>query len=84
MSLLDATKNTTIPAIEEKAVTRYNDEGRVKTCVVYREDGEGLHQDKTYIRKKSRSLNTRLDHIQPTSPITPNECPRCMHLPDDG
>ena len=50
MSLLDVTKNTIIPAIEEKVVTRYNDGGRVKACVVYQEDGAGLRQDKTYIR----------------------------------
>ena len=75
MSLLDVTKNTIIPAIEEKVVTRYNDGGRVKVCVVYQKDGAGLHQDKTYIREKRRSLKFEIGFFQPTSLITRNECP---------
>ena len=59
MSLLDVTKNTIIPAIEEKVVTRYNDGGRVKVCVVYQKDGAGLHQDKTYIREKKKKFENR-------------------------
>ena len=59
MSLLDVTENTIIPAIEEKVVTRYNDGGRVKVCVVYQEDGAGLHQDKTYIREKKKEFEKR-------------------------
>ena len=38
---------------------------------------------KLIFTKKRRILNSRLDYIQPTSPITRNEYPRCMHLPDD-
>ena len=59
MSLLDVTRNIIIPAIEEKVVTRYNDGGRVKVCVVYQEDGAGLHQDKTYIREKKKEFEKR-------------------------
>ena len=76
MSLLDVTKNKIIiPAMEDKSVTRYNDGGRVKVCVVYQEDGVGLHQDKTYIREKRRSLKFEIGFFQPTSLITRNECP---------
>ena len=57
MFLLDVIKNKIIPVVEEKVVTRYNDGGRVKVCVVYQEDGAGLRQDKTYIRERREFEN---------------------------
>ena len=52
ISLLNKTKITIIPEMEEKVVMEYNDGGRVKVCVVCQEDGAVLHQNKTYIREK--------------------------------
>ena len=73
MSLLGVTKNKLIPTIEDKVVTKYDDGGRINVCVVYQENGAGLHQDKTCLHEKRRSSKSRLGNIQPTSPITHNE-----------
>ena len=61
ISLLDVTKNTIIPAIEEKVVTRYNVEGRIKVCVLIKR----MNQDCIRIRltnaKKIRSSKIEIE-----------------------
>ena len=73
VSLLKQYQDIIIPAIEEKVVERFNEEGNVKVCIVKQEDGAGLHTDKTYQTQMKREFGDRewLLFDQPSqSPVT--------------
>jgi hypothetical protein len=49
VSLLKVYQDIIIPAIESKVVSKYNDNGNKKVCIVKQEDSAGLYTDKTYL-----------------------------------
>ena len=73
MSLLKIYQEEIIPAIEEKVVQRFSQNGTRKVVCIKQEDSAGLHQDKKYVRTMRREFKKR-DWIlfnQPAqSPIT--------------
>ena len=73
ISLLKVYQEKVIPAIEEKVVERFSQNGQRKVIIVKQEDGAGLHTDSTYLRKMKREFNQRgwLLFNQPSqSPVT--------------
>jgi len=48
ISLLKMYQDTIIPALEEKVVNRFSNNGQVRVCIVKQEDGAGPHNCTTY------------------------------------
>ena len=69
MSLLKAYQDTVIPALEEKVVNRFGENGQKKIVIVKQEDGAGLHTDSTYVREMKKEFNERDYFIQPAIPV---------------
>ena len=73
MFLLKTYKDTIIPALEQKVVERFSENGTIKICIVKQEDGAGLHTNKTYLSGMEEEFRRRdwLLFNQPSqSPIT--------------
>ena len=73
ISLLKLYQDTIIPALEEKVVNRFSNNGTVKVCIVKQEDNAGPHNCSTY-RNEMKKIFTEKEWIlfnqPPQSPIT--------------
>ena len=59
MSLLKQYENIIVPDLEEKMVKRFSEGGTKKVCIVFQEDGAGLHTDATYLKGKQKLFSER-------------------------
>ena len=59
ISLLHQYKNVIIPAMEEKIVRQFSNNGTRKVIIVKQEDGAGLHMDSTYLKEMKREFDKR-------------------------
>ncbi len=73
VSLLHVYREEIIPAIEEKIVRRFSNNGTRKVCIVRQEDGAGPHNDGTYQYQMKEEFAARdwlLFDQPPQSPVT--------------
>ena len=73
VSLLKIYQDEIIPAIEEKIVRKFNNNGTRRVVIVKQEDGAGPHNDRTYLSEMRREFSSRgwILFNQPSqSPIT--------------